>query len=627
VYDVVNDTSYLLSTGLNATYAYTDIDKVHVTQVGDSLFITGETFFPLIIRQTSSTNFLVNAINDGNFGYLGRYWLNTPYGPIQSLGIDGTITVTGTFTVGGSVTLTSTNNQFGDVDANGVYGTYFKFIDGTSTGIIGITSVTTATSAAGTVLKVIPGSSPRTFGSAAGTGFQKSRWSVEQGFPKTVAGFQGRLVFGGNIAYPNYLWGSKIGNIFVFSEVPDTDLASTVDPDFNFSNYAASNTRAFEFGITAGSTKQIRSLSAQKSLVINASTNEIVAFGSEGALGALDYNFETSTSYGSEFVQSVQCNNFQTFVQRGGRKLRDVIFNFNEDQYKSNDLQFVSDHLTLDGKIDTLVSAELLSSVLLARKDNGSVIVVTLDRDYQINAWSTFKFGGSYLSGDAQVVTMCAIPDGEDNGEDSIFFLIQRTVDGNTVRYLEKLSSFYEKEEYEQGTPDFFYYMDSYIEVNNSPAASTISGLGHLEGETVQVMADSFYLGEFTVTGGDVILPAAYTDVCVGLKYESKLIPTSLEFGAQTGNAMGREKRLDSIYLRFFSTLGAKYGYVRTGQYFDVIFRENSVPENEPTPLFTGDKYLKFPQGYDRTYEIEVKTDYPFPCNVVAIAGHGTTYD
>lgn len=634
IYDVDNHAVYTLTLGTPVVnYAVDDVETMQYEQVGDLLFLTTVDAAPRVLIQTSSTAFTLTTLGTRNT--LGRPWLSFPFGPIESdagTGTGNAITATGTFTVGGTVTLTSGVSRFytgmeGGNPKNGGLGTMFKLINGSSTGVVTINSITNEFTADAVVLKVIPGASPATFGTASGTGWQMSRWNEVDGYPKAVTSFQGRLIFGGTLLYPNYIWGSKIGNLFTICEIPDTDLSSTVDPDYNFTNYASSNTRAFEFAITAGSTKQIQTMSAQKSLVINASTSEIVAFGSNGALGALDFNFEVSTYFGADYVQSVQCNNYLSFVQRGGRKIRDVIFNFNEDQYKSNDMQFVSDHLTTDGKIKQLMATELLSSVIWARLETGNLIAVTIDRDYNITAWSSHIFGGSYSSSSPECVGMCAIPASESNGQDAAFFLIKRTIDGVTKVYLEKLDRFYEKDEYEHGTANFFRYMDSFIEITNSPAATSVTGLLHLEGESVQVIADGFFLGEKTVSSGEITLENAASDILVGLKYESILIPQGLEFGAQTGSAMGREKRLNNIFVRFFASLGAKYGFVRTNEMYDFQFRENDTPADEPTPLFTGDKYVSFPPGYDRTYEIKITSDYPFPCNVVGIAGMGVTYD
>jgi hypothetical protein len=106
----------------------------------------------------------------------------------------------------------------------------------------------------------------------------------------------------------------------------------------------ADNSRPFTLTPNSGEVSNIVAMSAQKTLLINTERNEINAYGSNGALGPLNVVFESTSSFGATAVQPVRINNFMTFVQANGFKVRDITFSFAEDQYKSTDLSFVADH-------------------------------------------------------------------------------------------------------------------------------------------------------------------------------------------------------------------------------------------------------------------------------------------
>jgi hypothetical protein len=252
----------------------------------------------------------------------------------------------------------------------------------------------------------------------------------------------------------------------------------------------------------------------------------------------------------------------------------------------------------------------------------GKMNIVTLDRDYQVNAWAPFRFGGSYsLTSDELPAceSVCAIT-GAQGYNDTVFFLVTRTIDGSTVTYLEQLQEFFEYEEIDSYLARVPFYMDC-LKYQVQASSTTVSGLDHLEGETVQVMADGLWVTNAVVTGGQITLATAATVVLVGIKYTSILRPSPIEQGSQTGSPVGKFKRVHDVYIRFYNSKHATYGKPDGTMY--------QINMSTPTALdmFSGDVPYKFPPGVERRHRVEVQCDAPYPCNVLSIAMEGVTYD
>lgn len=597
----------------------------------------------LVFTNNGDSPFMV--YNDGTYAagagwLLGRFldtigwpdrvgmpqWKSYAYGDVEALGSSGTLTATGVFTVGSGITLAATANLFEATDAWVAlnYRTFIKVTAAGVTGVIGITTVTNATTAAGTVMEVLPGASPQAYGLAAGTSFQMSRWRGTTRWPKRVTAYQGRLIFGSSGAFPDTLWGSRIGNVFDFDEIP---LAQSPD----FTGFDEDNSRPFE--LTPNSPEQgiIQSLTSAKTLVICTNNAELVAYGTQGALGPNDFQIETSTSFGSRAVRPARTNNFLTIVQKTGRKIRDFIFNDTESQYKANDLSFVADHMTKGTYIEELASIQGDSSIMYARLASGEIIGVTLDREYQVNAWFRLRLGGEGISGAAYEYPQCTALTSVYNYTtrvDELFMVVKRTINSAVVYSFEKLSQPYEESEFTVTTPTsetaFPHYVDAWEA--QTGASSTTWTFANKPSAVVSVLADGLYVGEKTLSAGGVLtLTRAATSVHVGYAYASTLKPALLEQGGAAGSSVGRPKRATDLYLRFFNTYGCRFG--SSAQMEDVVFSRGTTPGNEPVPFFTGDVDVKNVLGYSKAYQIVIETDYPFPCNVLALGVKGASYD
>ena len=155
---------------------------------------------------------------------------------------------------------------------------------------------------------------------------------------------------------------------------------------------------------------------------------------------------------------------------------------------------------------------------------------------------------------------------------------------------------------------------------------TTVTGLDHLEGETVKALGNGKVLGEFTVASGAITLADPYDTVIVGLPYSHLVRPQPIEAGSGVGSAQGRPKRVDTLALRFYNSAQCKFGRSEANQE-EIPFREASDDMSDPITLYTGDKVIPFEGAYDNDSSIFITGSDPLPCHITALVARGVTYD
>lgn len=148
--------------------------------------------------------------------------------------------------------------------------------------------------------------------------------------------------------------------------------------------------------------------------------------------------------------------------------------------------------------------------------------------------------------------------------------------------------------------------------------ATEISGLDHLEGETVGIVGDGATQNDKVVTDGSVTIdtPAA---VChVGLKYAGILETLELDSGGLTGSAVSKKRNVREANIHFLNTIGAFFG---TSLYNleRIVFRSSSDKSSRGVPAFTGIKRIPFSDRHSRRKRAFVLQNKPLPCIIQAL--------
>ncbi|EGB15161.1 hypothetical protein DND132_1955 [Pseudodesulfovibrio mercurii] len=291
------------------------------------------------------------------------------------------------------------------------------------------------------------------------------------------------------------------------------------------------------------------------------------------------------------------------YVQRAGRKIREMSYRYESDAYVSKDLTLLSEHIT-EGGLTQLAYVQEPDSILYGVRGDGILVALTYVPDQEVAAWSRIVTDG--------VVERAASVYNDAEKRDELWITVLRTVNGETRRYVEYLERPFE------GTMEDAFFVDSGLTYRGEPA-SGLSGLAHLAGRTVSVLADGAVQADRTVSpDGALVLDRPASVVHAGLPYRSVLQPMRLDAGSQRGTAQTKRKRITKVAARFHDTLGGLIGPDET-RLEPVYFRSPATPMGQSPGPFRGDKIVNFPKGWDRDGLLTIVQEQPLPMTVLMI--------
>ena len=325
------------------------------------------------------------------------------------------------------------------------------------------------------------------------------------------------------------------------------------------------------------------------------------------------------SNYGCIESDPVQVADVTLFAQRGARKVREFRYIGEVDVagYSAPDITILSEHLTKGG-IKEFAYQQEPESIVWARRTDGTLLGLTYRREEEIVAWHKHIIGGAFGSGQAVVESIITLP--TDSGEDELYMIVKRTISGVTKRYVEVMKTF----DFGSDTTAAFF-VDSGL-VYSGSSTSTLSGLYHLEGQTLSILANGATHPDKTVSGGGVTLDFPITSGAVGFGYTSEMQTMRLESGSQDGTSQGKPKRIHDITVRFHETVGAEVG-TESGNADRIFFRDSSMNMDQAVPLFTGDKEIEFDGGFVDGDRIYVRQSQPLPMTVLALYPRMNTFD
>ena len=281
----------------------------------------------------------------------------------------------------------------------------------------------------------------------------------------------------------------------------------------------------------------------------------------------------------------------------------EVAYCLESDSYVATPLTVLAEHIGLSPIIEMAYLQEPLGSLWCVRED-GELATLTYERQHKVVAWTRQVTDGQFES-------IAKIPG---DHRDEVWVLVKRTINGSTVRYIE---IFEDLESYENATEDMFY-VDSGLTYDGTPV-STITGLTHLIGETVSILADGAIQADRVVSGsGTITLDSLASVVQAGLPYRSIICPVRTEMKVMGGTIQGRRQRVVTVGMRMYKSYGGTIGEEFTKL---EVMPFNFMPPTMGAGLdmFTGDYRAQFPGSYNRTSKIYIVQDMPLPMNIMAL--------
>ena len=479
-----------------------------------------------------------------------------------------TNTLSASTPVGGSVSMTLGVAGWRSADVG-------KFVK-VNSGLLQITAITSPTVASGTISSA-PTSAVASPANA--WSLEASVWNAVDGYPGSGTLYQQRLAVAGSPSYPQTIWESRTGEYLNFE-------LGTKDDD------------ALSFNVSSDQINPILHLGQINALIPLTYGGEFtISGGVEKPITPTNIQVKNQSVYGCNRVRPVRIGNELYFVQRAGRKLRAMAYKYDSDAYGSPDMSVLSEHATKSGVVDMAYQQEPESILYMVRSD-GVLATMTVDRDQDVIGWARQTTDGTYES-------VASIP--SVNG-DQVWCVVLRNVNGVNVRYIERFTA--------------GVRVDCGINATSAPGAAVWTGLSHLEGETVDIVADGVVMQQQVVSGGQITLPRNAFAVQIGLNFTTRIKTLTPEVSGNTGSGQGNSMRIGEVTLRFLETIGCKIN----GQ--TIAFRNLGAQVlDQPPILFTGDHRLEN-LGWERGQaSLEIIQDQPLPFHLLCVIKKITNND
>lgn len=558
----------LLAT-LVTTYTSSMLNDLYFYQNGDIMYICSPLAPMRQITRTSDTTFQISDVS----------WKEPPYLLENTTQIKLTASAS-TSTEGQAITITSSANLFVSSDVGRFIRMTTVSGSGTKTGWGRIITFNNATSV---VISVVGG---EFYGSYATLVWRMSAFSDTTGYPTCCVIHENRLFIG----FKKYIFMSVSGQFNNF-QLTDKDGAIKAD-------YGASVVLNME------KSSEILWLYSDFQLLAGANSEEytIKADNYGTALTPVNITAKISSREGSEFIPPVMLDNGVIFVKKFGRKIISFSYSSESYSYVNSNLSRFSEDVTL-GKIWELAFCNDLQPILWIIKENGDLLSCTLSSVENVVAFAEHDIGG-------QVVSICSVPEGE---REALYLLVKRTIDGVDKFYLEIMEEGLTEEATD--TQDAFY-VDCGTTKTSATKTTTFSGLGYLEGQTVQVLADGAVVPECVVEDGSINIQYPATKIQVGLGYESVYSPSKesiQDFVLELHN-----KRIVKIIFKLFKTVGLKVG----SSYENMTqqpFRNTNDKMDNAVSLKTENRKFYPTGGWEQDGEIWFSQNQPLPCTILAI--------
>lgn len=411
-------------------------------------------------------------------------------------------------------------------------------------------------------------------------------------YPRCLTFMEQRLAFASTANQPQACWFSQSANY----------------ENFGFSRPRKASD-GFEFRIRARQVNEIRGLmpSARGLMVLTSGGEWIVSGGDQGFLTPDQIVIQPQSYRGASTVQPIVVGNTVLFAQDRGGVVRDFSYEFSEDSFTGKDLTILARHLFENRSVTAWGYAQAPYSMIWVVLSDGSLASLTYIKEHDVWGWSRHETDGVF-----EDVTV--IGEGE---EDVAYFVVRRTIDGQEKRYIERLHS----REFDDVRDAFF--VDSGLTYVGVPA-DEISGLDHLEGETLVALADGNVVRNLTVADGSITLPFEASKIHIGLPYEATIKTLDIDMGMLSGlgSVQGRSKTISEVTFRVEKTRGIWLGTDdETRESGKLIEWKQRAGEayGDPIDVYTGDFRITPMADWTSGGNIVVKQFDPLPMTVLAV--------
>lgn len=403
-------------------------------------------------------------------------------------------------------------------------------------------------------------------------------------YPAAVAYFEQRRVFAGSVDEPQTTWLTRSGS--------DSNMADS---------FPLRDDDPMELRIASLQSHQIRHVVPLDDLVLlTGSAIWRVYSVTSDALTPTTAKWRPISYVGASNVAPIVTPDGVLFEESNSGHLIELRYGLEDQQvYDVQDASLLAAHLFDDFSLrDLSFSSGPLRTCWAVRSD-GKLLGLTYIPKQQVIAWHQHDTDGAFES----VATV------HEETEDGTYFVVQRSVNGRTVRYIERLRA--------RATALVDSFFVDAGKTYNGSATTVITNAYHLEGRTVNVLADGAVHAQQVVSGGQITLSSPASVVHIGIPITAQLQTLPLDYESD-GIGLGEERNVTAMHLRVRSS-SSVFG----GSAFDKLHevkQRTSEPYGSPPAMHTGVVTVKTSGPWNTEGQVCVQQLLPLPIEVLALS-------
>ena len=402
-------------------------------------------------------------------------------------------------------------------------------------------------------------------------------------YPGAVSYAEQRRTFAGTTNNPQTMWMTRSGT----------------ESDMSYSLPIKDNDR-IKFRVAAREANTIRHIVPLTQLLLLTSSAEWrVSPVNSDVITPTTISVRPQSYIGASNVQPSIVNNSLVYCAARGGHVRELGYSWQASGFVTGDLSLRAAHLFDGHEIVDMCYSKAPRPVLWFVSNNGQMLGLTYVPDQQIGAWHWHDTDGTFES-----CTTVA-----EGSEDALYVIVRRTIGGVQKRYVERMAT------RQITTLANCFFVDSGLTYSGAPATH-ISGLGHLEGKTVSILADGAVMPQQVVTSGAITLPRAASLVHVGLPYQSDLQTLPLALNIE-GFGQGRYKNVNKAWLRVFQSSGIFIG--PDANNLTEAKQRTNEPYGSPPSLKSAEILVMITPSWADSGQVYVRQSDPLPLAIVGL--------
>lgn len=402
-------------------------------------------------------------------------------------------------------------------------------------------------------------------------------------YPGAVTYCEQRRVFAGSRLKPQFVWMTRPGT--------ESDMSYTLPTQSD---------NRIKFRIASQEVSRIRHVVAGTSLMYLTPTTEYRSTTSnDDAITPSSVGARAQSYVGASMTQPIIVNNNIIYEAARGGHIRELTYSYQSGGYITGDISIRAEHLFDRETVKDITYAKSPFPVVYCTSSSGKILALTYVPEQQVGAWSQIVTDGEFESA-------CVV---NEDGYDALYVVVKRNIAGVEKRYVERM----ENRLFEAQENAFF--VDSGLTYSGDPVTS-VSGLSHLEGKTVSILADGSTVPQQIVENGSVTLPAPASIITVGLPIQALLqtlpIPETLQ-----SQHHGLHYHINRVWLRVYESKGFWVGATDDKM---VEVKQRTTEAAGTAVRLASDRLDITPYGaWTSNGQVYIKQDDPLPLTLSSI--------